>query len=120
MASPLTLRLVYAPLVASSLLFLASGDARSSLTVLMVLLAYAGMVERALHVFEAVSVILSLGSVAVGLYVVYAFKDVVAGVLAGVCALSIIGFHLFVRLVEAGLVEVRGREIIIKLREEED
>ena len=119
----LRFRVVYMLLLASSLLYLGSGDVRAFLLILMTLLAYASMVERVLHVFEFVSVLLHLGAVALGVYIVYTFRDPTAVIYSGMCVLAPLALYILIKLEEAGLIEIKGGDIIIKLSrdsEEED
>lgn len=93
----LGLRYAYVALLASALLFLGAGSVREGLLTLVVLLAYAAMVESLLHVFDVVPALLLLALVALAFLVSWAYPDLLARAFAAVCVLVSLAVYSLAR-----------------------
>jgi len=73
---PLSLRFIYILIFAASIIYAGAGNYPASLLSLVAALAIASIVERFLHVVEAVSVLLHLACVTASAVTFYLYSDV--------------------------------------------
>jgi len=84
----LSLRLIYTTLICASLLYMGAGDARAFLLTLTAALAFASMIERYLHVYEALSGVLHFVVTAVGAIAFYIYPDINTRTYIVLCVLA--------------------------------
>jgi len=85
---PLSLRFTYILVFAASIIYAGAGNYPASLLSLATALAVASIVERFLHVVEAVSVLLHLACVAASAAASYLYSDAWIRAYAVICAVA--------------------------------